>query len=130
MKRLAAPLRAGPLLTRCVGPYGGGGCGRCRCLALGSIPRALELYRIGRVSGEGHIFRPLVKARQVDTNHPLTMSTPCASDCLEQSSYCFGFRMFSPVRSVHKGRNVVRVPPRAQCFRRSKAFWLFSVDKA
>jgi len=36
-----------------------------------------------------------------------------------------GFRMFRRDSSVGKGRNPVRVPPRAQCFRRSVAFWCF-----
>ena len=40
-------------------------------------------------------------------------------------SGCFGFRMFRRESSVCKGWNPVRVPPRAQCFRRSGAFLVF-----
>ena len=49
------------------------------------------------------------------------MSTLFVSDRILHPSDCSGFRMFSPVPSVFKGWNVVRVPPRAQCFRRSAA---------
>ena len=44
------------------------------------------------------------------------MSPLLASDPVLLPSYCLGFRMFSRVPRVFKGWNVVRVPPRAQCF--------------
>jgi hypothetical protein len=45
-----------------------------------------------------------------------TMSTLFVSNCLVRSSDSFGFRVSSPVPSVFRARNVVRVPPRARVF--------------
>jgi hypothetical protein len=52
----------------------------------------------------------------------LTMSTLLAADWVAKPADCLGFRMFLRVPSHCKGWNAVRVPPRAQCFRRSAAF--------
>ena len=52
-----------------------------------------------------------------------TMCTPWAADSSVQVPDWPGFRMFPGVLSVCWGRNAVRVPPRAQCFRRSEAHW-------
>ena len=51
-----------------------------------------------------------------------TMCTPWASDWVVPVPDGAGFRMFRRESSVCKGRNAVRFPPRAQCFRRSGAF--------
>ncbi len=48
----------------------------------------------------------------------LTMSTLVASDWADW----LGLPMFSGVPSVFRRWNAVRVPPRAQCYRRSEAF--------
>lgn len=51
------------------------------------------------------------------------MSTLWASDSIEHRSDRPGFAVFSGIPSVCKGRNAVRVPSRAQYFRKSKACW-------
>ena len=51
------------------------------------------------------------------------MSTLFVSYWAKQPSDYLEFRMFTPVPSVCTGWNAVRVPPRAQCFRRSSACW-------
>ena len=90
----------------------------------------LKLY------GAGVKLRASGGARQSKWMHQLgkkevwTMSTLFASDRVVYRSDWAGFGMFSGVPRVCKGWNAVRVPPRAQCFRRSGAFYLFTVDKA
>jgi hypothetical protein len=51
------------------------------------------------------------------------MSALLTSDWVVLWSDRAGFRMFPGVPSVCGGRNTVRVPPRAQCYRRSEGFW-------
>jgi hypothetical protein len=46
----------------------------------------------------------------------LTVSTQLASDRVVYRPDCLGLLMFYGLPSVYKGRNAVRVPPRAQCF--------------
>ena len=53
------------------------------------------------------------------------MCTPWASDRVVLVPDWAGLRMFGRESSVCKGWNPVRVPPRAQCFRRSGAFCVF-----
>jgi hypothetical protein len=53
------------------------------------------------------------------------MSTLLVSYWAKQPSDWLGFRMFSQVPSVYAGWNAVRVPPRAQYFRRSEACLVF-----
>ena len=52
-----------------------------------------------------------------------TMSTFRASDRVVPGSDRAGFRMFPRLPSVCRDWNAVRVPPRAQCFRRSGGLW-------
>jgi hypothetical protein len=52
------------------------------------------------------------------------MSTLFVSYWAKQPSDWLGFRMFSRVPGVCKGWNVVRVPPRAQCFPSSEGLLL------
>jgi hypothetical protein len=52
-----------------------------------------------------------------------TVSTLFASDRVVQRPVWAGLLMFSRVPSVCRGWNAVRVPPRAQCFRRSEPYW-------
>ncbi len=52
----------------------------------------------------------------------LTMSTPLALDWFVEGSDWPGFRMFPLVPSVYTVGNPVRVPPRAQYYRRSARF--------
>jgi hypothetical protein len=54
-----------------------------------------------------------------------TMCTRWVSDQAVPASDWSGFRMFGRESSVCKGWSPVRVPPRAQCFRRSEAFCVF-----
>ena len=54
-----------------------------------------------------------------------TMCTPWASDRVVHRSDWAGLRRFSGEWRKFKGWNPVRVPPRAQCFRRSEAFLVF-----
>ena len=57
------------------------------------------------------------------------MCTPWASDRFVLVPDWAVLGMFPGESSVCKGWNPVRVPPRAQCFRRSAGFWLiFRVD--
>ena len=53
------------------------------------------------------------------------MCTPWASDRVVLVPDWPGFRMCGRESSVFGGWNPVRVPPRAQCFRRSGAFLVF-----
>ena len=53
------------------------------------------------------------------------MCTPWASDRVVLVSDWAGLRRFAGEWRIFKGWNPVRVPPRAQCFRRSGAFWCF-----
>ena len=54
-----------------------------------------------------------------------TMSTLRASDRVVHRPDWLGFRMFPEDPSVCRGWNAIRVPPRAQCFRRSEALFAF-----
>ena len=54
-----------------------------------------------------------------------TLSTLWVSDWVGLVPDWAGFRMFQRESSVCKGWNPVRVPPRAQCFRRSAVFLVF-----
>jgi hypothetical protein len=56
------------------------------------------------------------------------MSTGWASDWAVHRPDWLGCGTFSGVPSVCKGWNAVRVPPRAQCFRRSGADWVTTYD--
>lgn len=60
----------------------------------------------------------------------LTVSTPLASNWVVNWSDWLGFVMFFGRPRVFKAWKTVRVSPRAQCFRRSHTFCLFTVDKA
>ena len=88
------------------------------------------------VGGSGHLidnlpavgprpdsrFSSPVGVTEVGKKRVCTMCTLSASDCGVLGADRAGFRMFPREPSVSGGWNAVRVPPRAQCFRRSEAF--------
>ena len=109
------------------------GCTVLRCLfGAGPVPEAYSSYR-GETARRTQLPRPggrlgsLAGGAEVGKKRVCTMCTRWASDWAVPVPDWAGFGMFGRESSVCKGWNPVRVPPRAQCFRRSEAFWCFFV---
>ena len=86
--------------------------GRCHTFASAKTNRAPSVGERGWCCG----------LRRTANFGVCTLCTLRAADWVELVPDRAGFRMFPREPSVCKGWNAVRVPPRAQCFRRSVAF--------
>ncbi|MCB5291696.1 hypothetical protein BJQ90_01123 [Arthrobacter sp. SO3] len=97
-----------------------------RCLfGAGPVPEAYSSYRNEIPPRPDGSLRSLVVGAKVGKKRVCTMCTPWASDRVVLASDWPGFRRFRRESSVCKGWSPVRVPPRAQCFSMSGAFWCF-----
>jgi hypothetical protein len=99
-----------------------------RCFfGAGPVPEAYSSYCGEIAPRQGGRLGSPVGGAEVARKWVCTMCTPWASDRVVLVPDWAGLRMFVGEWRKFKARNTVRVPPRAQCFRRSEAYWCIFV---